>query len=207
MKELDKFTKWACEIQSLAQAGLEYSTNIYDIERFERLRDISAEMIAEKADITIEKAKSLFCNEKGYQTPKIDTRAAVFDGDKILLVKENDGRWSLPGGWCDFDLSIAENTIKETREEAGLNVTADRLIAVQDRKKHNEPPYVYGVIKTFTICTAIDGEFKENSETTQRRYFLKSELPENLSEEKVNKEQILMCFDAKDDENWEVRFD
>ncbi len=104
-------------------------------------------------------------------------------------------------------MSIAENTIKETKEEAGLNVTADRLIAVQDRKKHNEPPYVYGVIKTFTICTAIDGEFQENSETTERRYFLKSELPENLSEEKVNKEQILMCFEAKDDENWEVRFD
>ena len=78
--------------------------------------------------------KDLFCNEIGYQTPKLDTRAAIFQQDKILLVKEKNGTWSLPGGWVDVDLSVEENTIKEVKEEAGLNVTADLIIAVQDEK-------------------------------------------------------------------------
>lgn len=98
MKTQDKLLDWAIEIQSLAQAGLTYGKDKFDLVRYERLRDISAEMIAERADISIEKVKELFCNESGYQTPKVDTRAAVFNGGKILLVHESDGTWSLPGG-------------------------------------------------------------------------------------------------------------
>ena len=75
---MEKWLKWAMEIQSLAQGGLAYTNNVYDIERYERLREIAAEMVAEKSNISLEKVKDLFCNEKGYQTPKIDTRAAIF---------------------------------------------------------------------------------------------------------------------------------
>lgn len=99
---MDKLIKWAMEIQSLAQNGLAYTDNVYDIERYEQLREISAEMISEKNDISLEKVKNLFCNEEGYQTPKIDTRAAIFKEDKILLVHESNGTWALPGGWCDI---------------------------------------------------------------------------------------------------------
>ena len=89
-------------------------------------------MVVERADIPVDTVKDLFCNESGYQTPKIDTRAAIFQGGKILLVHEKNGTWSLPGGWCDVDQSVASNVIKEVREEAGLDVTADKVIAVQD---------------------------------------------------------------------------
>ena len=78
----------------------------------------------------IEKVKNLFCSEAGYQTPKLDTRAAIFKEDKILLVKEMNGTWALPGGWVDVGLSVKENVIKEAKEEAGLDVTADMIIAV-----------------------------------------------------------------------------
>lgn len=98
------------ELQSLAQAGLTYGKDAYDKERYERIREISAEMMSHIADIPLEKVKGLFCNEIGYQTPKIDTRAAIFKDDKILLVQEKDGTWSLPGGWCDVTVSVAENT-------------------------------------------------------------------------------------------------
>ena len=134
---MDKWLKWAIELQSMAQNGLAYVNNVYDKERYERLRDISAEMIAEKSNISKEKVKDLFCNETGYQTPKIDTRAVVFKNNKILLVHENNGTWSLPGGWCDVLESVKSNTIKEVREETGLNVEAVKIIAVQDRNKHN----------------------------------------------------------------------
>ena len=204
---MEKWLKWAIEIQSLAQAGLEYTDNVYDIERYERLREISAEMIAKKTDMDLEKVKDLFCNETGYQTPKIDTRAAIFKDNKILLTHESNGTWSLPGCWCDVLESVKSNTIKEVKEEAGLDVTANRLIAVQDRNKHNKPIYAYGVCKVFILCDVIGGEFIKNIETTETRYFGLDEIPDNLAEEKTNKEQIEMCFKAVNDPNWRVQFD
>lgn len=207
MDRNNKFLNWAIELQSLAQAGLTYGKDKYDIERYQRIRDISAEMIAEKADVSFEKAKELFCNETGYQTPKIDTRAAVFKDDKILLVHEENGTWSLPGGWCDVNMSVGDNTVKETFEEAGLTVKPVRLIAVQDRNRHNTPVYAYGITKIFMLCSLIGGEFRANTETTESRYFSRDDIPENLANEKNTKEQILMCFDAAADENFPVNFD
>lgn len=203
----DKFVKWAAELQSLAQAGLTYGKDKFDLERYERIREISAEMMEEKTGIPLEKVKELFCGETGYQTPKVDTRAAVFKDGKILLVQENNGKWSLPGGWCDFDKSIGENTAKETLEEAGAIVKPEMLIAVQDRNRHNTPPYAYGVVKAFVLCTYLSGEFLENIETTESRFFSKEELPENFANEKNTKEQILMCFDANESDNWKTLFD
>ena len=193
-------------MQSLAQAGLTYGKDIYDKERYERIRDISAEMLSNKTDISIEKVKDLFCNETGYQTPKLDTRAAIFNDNKILLVKENSGKWSLPGGWVDVNVSVKENTIKEVKEESGLDVTADKIIAVQDRAKHNLPVYAYGVCKIFVLCSVIGGEFEKNIETTESRYFNKDELPE-LATEKNTEEQIKMCFEAYESDNWITLFD
>lgn len=204
---MEKWLKWAIEIQSLAQAGLAYTNNVYDIERYERLREISAEIISEKSDLSLEKTKDLFCNETGYQTPKIDTRAAIFKDDKILLVHENNGTWSLPGGWCDVLESVKSNTVKEVREETGLDAVAKKIIAVQDRNKHNKPIYAYGVCKIFVLCDVISGKFEKNIETTEIKYFSLEDLPDNLAEEKTNKEQIEMCFKAFKDANWQVQFD
>ena len=204
---MEKWLKWAMEIQSLAQGGLAYTNNVYDIERYERLREIAAEMVAEKSNISLEKVKDLFCNEKGYQTPKIDTRAAIFKDNKIILVHENDGRWALPGGWCDVLESIESNTLKEVREEAGLEAKAIKIIAIQDRNKHNKPVYAYGICKVFVLCEAIGGAFVENIETTETKYFSLGEIPENLAEEKTSKEQIKMCFEAANSENWQTLFD
>ena len=140
----EKWLQWAIEIQAIAQAGLTYGRDAYDKERYARLREIAAEMVASQTELPVEKVRGLFCNETGYQTPKVDTRAAVFQKDRILLVQEANGTWSLPGGWCDVNRSVAENTVKETLEEAGLRVREERLIAVQDRNRHNPPPYPYG---------------------------------------------------------------
>lgn len=204
---MEDWLKLAIEIQSLAQTGLTYTTNVYDIERYERLREISAEMIASKSEMSLEKVKDLFCNETGYQTPKLDTRAAIFMDDKILLVHENNGTWSLPGGWVDVLESVKSNTIKEVREETGLIVDATKLIAVQDRNKHNKPIYAYGVCKVFVLCELLGGKFEENIETTEIKYFSLDEIPSNLAEEKTNKEQIEMCFEAYKDKDWQTQFD
>ena len=127
---MEKWLKWAIEIQSISQAGLTYSKDDYDIERYKKLREISAEMIKEKSNISLEKVKNIFCNETGYQTPKIDTRAAIFKDNKILLVHENDDTWALPGGFCDVLESIKTNTIKEVKEETGLDVETVKIISI-----------------------------------------------------------------------------
>jgi len=197
---------WAVELQALAQAGLTYGKDVYDLERYTRIREIAAEIIAHQADMSLENVQQLFCNETGYQTPKLDTRAAIFQGDKILLVKERNGRWALPGGWVDINVSVKENTIKEVKEEAGLDVTADLIIAVQDREKHNLPVYAHKVCKVFVLCSVLGGAFSHNSETTESDYFALEALPP-LAEEKNTREQIAMCYDAYHAEHWKTMFD
>ncbi len=197
---------WAVELQALAQAGLHYGKDPFDIERFQRIRDIAAEMLARGTDLPLETVTDLFCCESGYQTPKLDTRAAVFQNGRILLVRENDGRWSLPGGWVDVNVSVGENTAKEVREEAGLEVIPRRVIAVQDREKHNRPVYAWKICKIFVLCALAGGEFRPNSETTASGYFSLEDLPP-LAEEKTTAEQVRMCFEAYRAETWETLLD
>lgn len=201
-----QWLEWAKELQFLAQTGLTYSKDVFDIERFERIREISAEIISAQSELPLEKVKDLFCNETGFQTPKLDTRAAIFKEDKILLVKERNGTWSLPGGWVDVNQTVKSNTEKEVEEEAGLKVEATRIIAVQDRNMHNVPPYAYNVCKIFVLCEILSGHFQPNIETTESDYFRLEELP-LLAEEKNNEEQIKMCFSAYHDKNWQVLFE
>ena len=206
---MDKHTQWldwAVELQALAQAGLYYSKDVYDLERYTRIREIAAEMVSAGSGLPKETVENLFCCETGYQTPKLDTRAAIFEGDKILLVRENNGKWSLPGGWVDVNTSVMENTIKEVREEAGLDVKTCRIIAVQDREKHNLPVYAHKICKIFVLCTVLGGQFQPNSETTESGYFSLDSLPP-LALEKNSEEQIKMCFDAHYADHWETLFD
>lgn len=203
---MDQIIEWAKEIQSIAQAGLFYGHDVFDKERYERLRQIAAEMMETKTDLSMEKVRDLFCSDVGYQTPKVDTRGAIFQEDKLLLVQEADGRWSLPGGWCEYNLSPMQNVIKEVREEAGLDVKVVRLIAALDRDQHNQPPYAYGVTKLFYLCEAVGGEFTPNIETLASGYFAEDELPE-MSVPRCSLDQVKLCFAAHRAEHWEAVFD
>ena len=68
-----------------------YGKDQYDRERYAELRQIAAEMLSARTGLPTEKIHDLFCNETGYQTPKVDTRAAVFADGRILLAHENNG--------------------------------------------------------------------------------------------------------------------
>ena len=207
MKNADKILDWAVELQALAQSALYFCKDKFDIERFQRIRDLSAEMVSLKSEVSFDTVQNLFCSDSGYCTPKIDTRGAIFLGEKILLVQESDGRWTLPGGWCEINLSPAENTVKELREEAGLNVSVEKLVAVHDRARRNARTYIFGVAKIFFLCKNLGGEFQKNIETVASKYFAEDEIPDNLAEEKCTAEQIQLCFQAHRAEVWEAVFD
>ena len=106
----------------------------------------------------------------------------------------------------DIDQSVRSNTEKEVREEAGLEVEAVRLIAVQDRNLHNRPPYAYNVCKVLVLCEPKGGGFRPNTETVANGYFGLDELPP-LALSKNNEEQIRMCFEAYGAENWKTLID
>lgn len=202
----DMWVDWAIELQSLAQIGLTYAKDDFDCERYERIRAIAAEIMTQRSGLPVEVVQKLFCNETGFQTPKLDTRAAVFKDEKILLVKECDGRWALPGGWVDIDQTVGQNAVKEVKEEAGLDVVAERLIAVLDRNRHNPPPYAYGICKILVLCRLLSGSFQPNNETLASAFFRADDLPA-LAEEKSTEQQIQLCFQAYQDEHWKVVFD
>lgn len=202
----NKWLEWAKELQFIAQAGLTYSKDPFDIERFQRIRNISAEIISAKTGLSLNIVNNLFCNETGFQTPKLDTRAAIFKDDKILLVKERNGTWSLPGGWVDILETVKSNAEKEVKEEAGLDVKATRIIALHDMNTHNTKLFAYNVCKIFVECEVIGGHFEENIETTESNYFSMDSLP-ILANEKNTIEQIMMCFKAHNNPDWETEFD
>ena len=198
---------WAKQLQAIAQQGLEYSKDKYDLERFQMIRDLSVEIMENYTEMDHTKIKDLFCNEHGYQTPKVDIRGAVIVADKILLVRESiDGRWSMPGGWAEFDHSIKENVIKEMREEAGVEVVPQKLIAIQDRRFSNKGNCPYGIYKVFVLCKYVEGSFVENIETEESGWFPLDRLPE-LSRERNTEQQIEMCFEAYMDPQWTALFD
>ena len=206
MNSKDNLVNWAMKLQSLAQAGLTYGKDRFDLERYQEIRTISAEMMSWKSDMPLKKVKSLFCNEIGYQTPKIATRAAIFKNQKILLVQENDGTWSIPGGWCEVNLSEKENCIKEVKEEAGIDIEVEKVIALHSLSKHSYKEYPYGVLEIFFLCKPKEGHFEQNIETIDSKYFGINELP-NMSSDKGSKEQALMCFKALNDPLWIAQFE
>ncbi|MED0672284.1 NUDIX hydrolase [Aneurinibacillus aneurinilyticus] len=202
-----KWLDWAKELQSMAQAGLTYSKDIYDLERFERLRQISIEIMSEYTNMEMEIVKELFANETGYATPKVDIRAVVFKDNKILMVREKtDGGWSLPGGWADIGLTPSEIVVKEAKEESGFDVKATKLLAVLDKKCHPHPPSPYHVYKMFIQCEIIGGQAKEGIETSAVGFFDENELPK-LSVERNTDSQIKMLFEYLRNPSKKVEYD
>ncbi|MDR1834510.1 MAG: NUDIX hydrolase [Fusobacteriaceae bacterium] len=198
---------WAKKMQSIAQSGLAYSENPYDRDRYEQIRDLSVEILQHYTEVEEEKIRTLFAAEEGYQTPKVDVRAAIFREDEILLIREKiDGRWSMPGGWADVDLSIRENIRKEAMEEAGCDVRVKRIVAVLDRQRHVRDAFPFSVYKVIVECDYIRNEFPQNIETSEFGFFNLDNLPE-LSPGRTTKTQLELCFAARKETAHEVVFD
>ena len=209
MKNDNQWLEWAKELQDLSQCALAYCKDKFDIERFQRIREISAQMAATVVDMPVETVRGMFCAGTGYQTARIETRAAVMRDGKLLMVQEAKGKWALPGGWQDYNQTVRENTVKEVQEEAGMAVRATRLIALHDyhRRNEDETHFPFNICKAFVLCEYISGQFQENLETISCGFFGPDEIPAPLALGKCNAEQLDMCFRAASDPHWQVEFD
>lgn len=191
-----KWLEWAKSLSAIAQNGLTFTENEYDIERYKQVREIAAQMMAENSDADLEFIKDLFKNVEGYQTPKVDVRGVVFKDDKILLVKEKiDGGWTLPGGWADPNESPAEAAEREVFEESGFKVKAEKVLAVYDRSKQGHyPPFPFHIYKIFFLCSLIGGSKRNSIETTGVDFFDSDNIPE-LSWSRTTEKEIHRFFE------------
>lgn len=202
-----KWLEWAKRLQALSQSGLAFSKDIYDIERYEELRTISAEIMEEHTGVEMQQINDLFTNETGYQTPKVDVRGVVFKDDQVLMVRETiDDRWALPGGFCDIGLSPAENIVKEIQEESGYDVVPIKLLALLDKDKHPHPPEAYHYYKVFIQCEIIGGNPITGIETSGIQFFSKNNLP-LLSTNRNTESQIITLFEFLENPKKETIFD
>ncbi|CAH1205886.1 NUDIX hydrolase [Paenibacillus sp. JJ-223] len=198
---------WVKRIQAIAQTGLTYSKDVYDLERFEELRELSIEMLANYTNVSREKIKLHFGSETGYATPKVDIRGVVFKEGKILLVREKaDNAWALPGGWADIGHSPSEIAVKEIEEESGYITVPKRILAVMDKKFHDHPPEQYHVYKIFIECQIVAGQPNGGVETSEVAFFDRDRLPE-LSLERNTVKQIQTMFQFLDDPSKTVILD
>ena len=195
MNEPDWLT-WAREIQAIAQTGLAFCDKCYDHERYLALQALAARMLAARGAGDPSHLAGLFGTESGYATPKVDVRGAAFRDGRILLVREaaDGGRWTLPGGWADVNLTPAENVVKEVREESGFQVSVRKLAAIWDRTRQGHTPQLFHAYKFFFICDIVGGAAATSSETSEIGFFGQHEIPADLSVSRTLPRQIARMF-------------
>jgi ADP-ribose pyrophosphatase YjhB (NUDIX family) len=200
--------EWTQRLQAIAQIGLTYCKDPFDESRYVAIREIATEIITNRAGLTDASViRDLFKSDVGYATPKVDVRAAVFDQDRLLLVREReDGCWTLPGGWADIGSSPSVNVIREVREESGYESEVLKLAAVYDRNLHGHPPIPFHTYKLFFIARLIGGAAAHSVETDGVDFFDESEIPP-LSLTRVTRSQIHHMFDHSRHPEWPTSFD
>lgn len=185
---------WVQRLQTITQAGLTYSRDPYDRERYEQLQELTAEIAAADDEDDAPSLLKVLGAEAGYATPKVDVRAVVARDGQLLFVREaHDGAWSLPGGWADIGQSPSEVAEREVLEETGYIVRATKLLAVFDKAKHDHPEAFWYVYKLFILCRLEGGSPKPSHETLDVAFFGPDALPP-LSRERVTETQVQRMF-------------
>ena len=200
------WVNWVRRLQSIAQNGRNYCKNEFDLQRYQQIEDVAAEIGATHSDAELQTIQGMFRREAGPATPKIDVRAAVFSENKILLVKERGDGWTMPGGWVDPGESPSEAAVRETKEESGYDVGAVRLMAIYDRDKQGHPPCPFHVYKVIFLCNLLGGSAKTSLETEAACFFREDELPA-LCESRVLLTQVKRAFSFARDPNLPADFD
>lgn len=205
----DDWLAIAKRLHAIASTGLNFGESAFDRERYQEVADIATRMLADLGNRPINRITELFPDfGQGYATPKIDVRGAVIRNGRILLVQEQlDGLWTLPGGYADVGLSAAENVVKEVQEEAGLEVSAAKLIGVFHKAKHeyNQDPRDF--YKFYFLCReSTTAAPAIGPETRDVGFYYPDELPP-LSRGRSIEKHIRTAFEFRDNPDQAALFD
>ncbi len=186
-----RWLEWAREIQALCQTGLAFSTAPYDLQRYRRMMEIAAEVVAAHTGLAAESLCENFLRQPGYATPKIDVRGAVVQDGSILLVQERvDSRWSMPGGWADVGDLPSAMVAREVEEESGMIVRARTVLGVYDANRGGGALEFYHAFKIVFLCEVLGGALRAGDETKDARFFPFDGIPP-LSSPRTDRRHLL----------------
>jgi ADP-ribose pyrophosphatase YjhB (NUDIX family) len=206
-KAIPQWLSWARKIQALAQAGLHYAENEYDLDRYRQFQQLASEILASYTPFNQQEVLEHFELADGYSTPKVDVRAAVVEDDKVLMVRERlDGGWCLPGGWVDIGDRPAHAVEREAFEESGYQVRAARLVGVYDANRLGELRY-HHAFKMVFLCEKVGGAAASSYETTDVDWFDRQSIPQPFSGERTKWRHIEDIFAAVRDPSLPTVFD
>lgn len=196
------------ELQAIAQTGLHFSKDQFDLLRFARVRELAAEIMAHGSGAEVARILELFQLDTGYATPKVDVRGAAFKDGRVLMVREiSDGAWTLPGGWADVNQSAGQCVVREILEESGFEARALKLAAVHDYQRSGHPRnHPFSIYKMFFICEITGGVGRASNETSDVGFFERHALPQ-LSLGRTTPAQIELMFKHRDDPARPTDFD
>lgn len=202
-----KWLEWSRTLQAIAQNGLTFAQDPYDRARYTQIQKVAAEIMSSYSGTSFTQVLGLFEKEQGYATPKVDVRAAVFRNNEVLMVREQeDGCWSLPGGWADVREHPSAVAEREVMEESGYRARTTRVLAIYDRDLHKHPPLPFHVYKVFFLCELLDEHPAPNAECTEVGFFPLANLPK-LSLSRVNEAEINRMFEYLHDPSLPADFD
>lgn len=195
------------ELRAIAQIGLTFSQDPFDRQRYQRLFELAATLLAAGTGLAPAALLEAFSSDRGYATPKVDVRAAAFRDGRVLLVREvSDGAWTLPGGWADVNETPAQSAAREVREESGYEARAKKLAAVYDYRTSNRGRHLDSIYKLFFICEITGGSARTSVETSAAGFFERDALPP-LSTGRTTREQIERMFEHALDPTLPADFD
>jgi ADP-ribose pyrophosphatase YjhB (NUDIX family) len=198
---------WARRLESIAATGLHYAKDPFDVQRYEYMRDVAAEMFAHAADTDVEAVRGLLRANFGPGTPKLVVRAAVFRDDRILLVRESaDNAWAMPGGWAEVDELPSRAVEREVREESGYEVRAERMIYLHDSAIHGRCDRAYHTYTIFFLCKLLGGRPATSIETAEVGFFPEDALPP-LSRSRNTEAELAKAFAARHNPDGPACFD
>ena len=198
--DFPQWLNWAREIQAISQTGLHFTENDYQKQRFQRLSEISAEILGSYTNLDSADLLEIFDDQIGYATPRVDVRGAAFQDGSLLLVRERiDGGWTMPGGWADIGDIPSAAVEREVLEEAGFVVEARKVIGVYDANRTG-PLEIFHAFKIVFLCEIISGEPRPSFETSEVAFFSRDEIPPVLSGERTRHRHIHDAFLAQSED-------
>jgi len=199
--------RWAERLQAIAQTGLTYAKDPYDLERYGELRQIAVEIASAGVSLPVEDVRVVFASALGYPTPKVDVRAIVFRGDELLFVRERkSGGWTFPGGWADVGDTPGHAAEREALEESGYRVEATKLVALLDKTRHEHPVSIDYTYKVLISCRLLDGEPATSHEIDAVGFFARGETPD-LDLDRTTPGQVALAWKHHDDPARPTDFD
>lgn len=167
----------ADELRSLACQGLRFTAGEYDRERYERILQASACLVAAVDGRPPEQVVRRYHDNLAHISPFLGADAAVLCDGKLLLIQRTDNsRWAMPGGYIEVGETAADAAQRELWEEAQVRGHAVRLLGIFDSRiwKSHTKAQLYHII----FLVEVDGsEPTPGSEALDTRFFAEDNLP------------------------------